>query len=92
MKRFRLRMKSVHFVLSVYFLLEGCGSHHPFDATLRSTVIRNERAFTKLVQMTHEDSQLTRIAPTFTWPDHHNFSYNFDFNCSGLGERSILSH
>jgi hypothetical protein len=62
-------MKGVRFALSLCFLLGGCGSH-PSDASLRSTFIRNEGAFTQLIQMAHEDSQLTRIAPTFTWPDH----------------------
>jgi hypothetical protein len=45
----------------------GCGPHRPDDALLEKQFSKQRRNFERLVKMMDEDSQMSRIAPDFTW-------------------------
>ena len=69
-------MRTIQFlavVAALFFV--GCGAH-PTDASLHDRFFRKEVSFNKLVQMAHEDSRMTRIAPDFTWPGGKQVSFS----------------
>jgi hypothetical protein len=69
-----MRMKFKQFLAPVVGLLfVGCGGH-PTDKTLRDRFFRKEATFNKLVQMAHQDPQMTRVAMDFTMPKEIQFS------------------
>jgi hypothetical protein len=50
----------------IYLFLAACG--HPSDESLRVRFLQREASFDKLLRMAREDSQMSHIAPAFTWP------------------------
>src|SRR6266404_8013198 len=53
-------------VMALALTLAACAGH-PNDSALESRFRAHRHAFVALASMAEEDSQLTRIAPDFTW-------------------------
>ena len=64
-------MRSSLFLLSLIALMAGCspvsGPSHPSDEQLIQNFQKHEAEFNLLAEMSNQDSQVRRIAPTFTW-------------------------
>lgn len=71
-----MRMNIIRFVAVIFApFLFGCGTHNT-DEALRNRFFKKEASFNKLVQMAHDDPDITRIAPDFIWPEDKRASFS----------------